>query len=963
VHADEPTYQKSDAGFFSSMFTYFKSKWKRLPVILFALITMVISSAIAQPAGPMVAGSYALTGSITWYDSGGAGGSGCSGSSASNYSNNANITETMTANAGQAIAVSWTSGTFGIASGDVLTVYDGPTTASPVLATYTTTTNPIPATIGATSANSITFHFTSNANSTCKGWEATITPYYYLQPGSFSFSCPGTYTFIDPQNAGSGGSGGDATCQVSGGNTKDYQDLVTMTETFSTSNGQCIQVDGSTPDNFGICSLDTLRVFDGPSTASPIANSGSAVYTNTFTSPAAFSTNGSCATFQFIANGNNHARGWQMSLSCVTCPAASINNDCANAIALIPGASCSYIASSVSAGNSSQGGVPACVGTANDDVWYRFIANNPSMQVTVAATDGTMDPVVQLLSGTCISFTSLYCQNATGVAGTETINAAGLTVGSAYYIRVYDFAVANANHTFNICVVGASPTDCLGAQQVCNTSMLTHSASGYPDYGTQEYNSSYWGCDVSGEIRSAWYDFQIGTSGKLGFTISALSGSPYMNCDFVLWGPFASVNCPMNTVPLRCSYAIGYSFNAYGLPPYSTGLEIGAGDFTEGTGGNGFVETVDAFAGQWYVLLVNIYGGPNSYNVTWMDNIPSSQQAVFSVCGGCTPPTISDAAVSADGSTNFCSGESVMLSVATAGLNYQWRNGVTSISGATNQSLSVTTSGSYICEVSNACGTATSNSTIVTVNNGPSAAQAAISAGGATTFCKGGSVVLTVDTGGLTYQWKKGNTIQSGVTQQSYTATKTGNYKCDVSNECGTTTSNTISVTINASPTSSISQAPCGSGAVLLTCTYTPTSGVTFKWKKDGTIVSGATNSTYSATQNATYKCIVTITATGCTKASAGSNVTITCKSGDVLEDNKVIVYPNPTADYFNISTAKLDLQSVIYIYDLTGRLVETHEVNGNEMKVGETLSNGVYFLKIAADSEVWKVIKLVKNF
>ncbi|HYV91454.1 MAG TPA: T9SS type A sorting domain-containing protein [Chitinophagales bacterium] len=243
----------------------------------------------------------------------------------------------------------------------------------------------------------------------------------------------------------------------------------------------------------------------------------------------------------------------------------------------------------------------------------------------------------------------------------------------------------------------------------------------------------------------------------------------------------------------------------------------------------------------------------------------------------------------------------------------------------------------------------------------PTAEEAAITASGPTTYCKGSAPVLTVATPGLTYQWKKGNTVQSGATLQSFTPKNSGSYKCNVSNSCGTTTSNTISVTQNPLPTSSVSQSPCSGGAVLLTCTFTPSSGVTLQWRKGTTDISGATNSTYSATSKGTYKCLATITATGCTKLSGGSKVTITCRSGEVVNDNEVIVYPNPTADYFNISTS-LDAKSVIYIYDLTGRLVESHEVSGSEMKVGAALSNGVYFLKIATNNQALQVIKLVKN-
>jgi len=92
----------------------------------------------------------------------------------------------------------------------------------------------------------------------------------------------------------------------------------------------------------------------------------------------------------------------------------------------------------------------------------------------------------------------------------------------------------------------------------------------------------------------------------------------------------------------------------------------------------------------------------------------------------------------------------------------------------------------------------------VSACNPPTAAQAAITAGGPTTFCKPASVTLTVATAGLTYQWKKGNNPLNGMTNQSYVAKGTGSYKCDVSNACGTTTSNTISVTANPQPAATI---------------------------------------------------------------------------------------------------------------------------------------------------------------
>ncbi|HYV94588.1 MAG TPA: T9SS type A sorting domain-containing protein [Chitinophagales bacterium] len=328
-----------------------------------------------------------------------------------------------------------------------------------------------------------------------------------------------------------------------------------------------------------------------------------------------------------------------------------------------------------------------------------------------------------------------------------------------------------------------------------------------------------------------------------------------------------------------------------------------------------------------------------------------------------TTPPAADAAITSAGATTICTPQTVTLSVASSGFTYQWKKGGAAISGATLQSFTASSTGAYSCDVGNTCGITSSNSITVTVNGYPISPQAAITAGGPTALCSGENVVLTVATAGLTYQWRKGTKDISGATAQSFTVNKSASYVCVVSNNCGAILSNSITVTINPRPTASVSAAPCSGGAVLLTCAFTPGSGVTFQWTKGNVNVNGATNPTFSATSKGTYKCLVTSTATGCTKLSNGAKVTITCKVGDVVNEDKVIVYPNPTSDYFNINTEQLDPQSVIYIYDLTGRLVESHQVNGEEMKVGEALANGVYFLKIAGNNEKMEVIKLVKNF
>ena len=106
--------------------------------------------------------------------------------------------------------------------------------------------------------------------------------------------------------------------------------------------------------------------------------------------------------------------------------------------------------------------VPVCSATTpgnpDDDVWFAFtVPAGPAKDISirVAASTG-FNPVVQLLSGTCGSFTAVSCVNATTAGSFETILATALTGGATYYVRVYDSGVgsgtATSNSTFGITV-------------------------------------------------------------------------------------------------------------------------------------------------------------------------------------------------------------------------------------------------------------------------------------------------------------------------------------------------------------------------------------------------------------------------------------------------------------------------------------------------------------------------------
>lgn len=145
---------------------------------------------------------------------------------------------------------------------------------------------------------------------------------------------------------------------------------------------------------------------------------------------------------------------------------------------------------------------------------------------------------------------------------------------------------------------------------------------------------------------------------------------------------------------------------------------------------------------------------------------------------------------------------------------------------------------------------------------------------GPTTFCQGNSVLLNANTGtNYTYQWKLNGTNITGATGSSYTATQTGSYTVTINNSV---TSSAVNVTVNAAPTASISNSGvttfCAGGSVnLIGSTGT---GYSYQWNQNGSAITGATTSNYTALQAGAYTLSIT-NATSCTATSTAMNVTV----------------------------------------------------------------------------------------
>ncbi len=255
---------------------------------------------------------------------------------------------------------------------------------------------------------------------------------------------------------------------------------------------------------------------------------------------------------------------------------------------------------------------------------------------------------------------------------------------------------------------------------------------------------------------------------------------------------------------------------------------------------------------------IQVFASGN-YSVTITDgNGCSATSAPVTVSASALPAPV----ISASGPLSFCSGGSVTLT-ASAATSYSWArfvNGTTTYGIAASQSLVITEPGSYYVTVSDANGCTQSSGILsVTVNPLP---VVSVTANGATTFCSGGSVLLTSSSA-------TGNEWSNGSVSQSISVSETGNYLVKVTDLNGcSSTSSSISVTVHALPVVSVSaDGPtifCSGGAVRLTSS-SATGNV---WS------TGSTSNFITVNQSGGYSVSVT-DANGCTSTSPNLAVSV----------------------------------------------------------------------------------------
>jgi len=253
-------------------------------------------------------------------------------------------------------------------------------------------------------------------------------------------------------------------------------------------------------------------------------------------------------------------------------------------------------------------------------------------------------------------------------------------------------------------------------------------------------------------------------------------------------------------------------------------------------------------------ITVNYPGGSASGNVS-----VSASNGSCSTAPSVLPVTVGSSAVASPVSggnqlQTVCPGGVVPTLTATAtvpaGHSVVWYSAATG--GTVVSSPTLNTVGTvtyYAASVNNTtfCESAARTAVILTINSVPGATS---SAGGPTTFCQGGNVVLTASAG-TSYLWS------NGATTQSITVTAPGNYTCAVTTATCTSTTPAITVTVNPKPAASVT---AGGPTVICqpnTVVLTSSAGSSWLWSN------GATTQSITVSTSGNYSVTVT-NASGC---------------------------------------------------------------------------------------------------
>jgi hypothetical protein len=533
--------------------------------------------------------------------------------------------------------------------------------------------------------------------------------------------------------------------------------------------------------------------------------------------------------------------------------------------------------------------------------------------------------------------------------GTYTITVTGVGVSGPTVTRDITFTI-NAGSGPSVTTQPSNQTVCAG--QNATYSIVATGVTGY------QWQVSTTGCggtfaNISGATSSS-YTVTGATAGQNGYAyrciLTGQCGTTTSNCATLTVNTAPAITGQPSNISVCSGSAASFTVTA-------TGSGIGYQWELSTDGGT-----------TW-----NPIGGATNATYTIVSTTTSQNGYRYRcvVTGTCTPAATSSAAVLTVNSSvtvtgnpsnsTICEGTGTSFSASASGtgLNYQWEvstdggatwSNVTNsavYSGATTPTLTLTNvpptlnGYRYRCNITSPpCTPGITTSALLTVNTFPvitaQPANTSICEGGNPTF----SVTATTAVGSLSYQWQVSTnggvswTNIAGATSNSYSQTNIPvgqngyRYRVIVTAGCGSSTSNSATITVNAYPVATLTNIP------VTLCLSDPSYSLTASTAGGTWSGSGVTGSSFSpsAAGLGTKTISYTLNNAGCVTTKTSIIQVNECADRHLLLNafQAVFVYPNPTNGIINMRL-NTDLYSSLglRVFNAMGQEVKSEVFTG----------------------------------
>ncbi|MBL0315512.1 MAG: T9SS type A sorting domain-containing protein [Flavobacteriales bacterium] len=205
------------------------------------------------------------------------------------------------------------------------------------------------------------------------------------------------------------------------------------------------------------------------------------------------------------------------------------------------------------------------------------------------------------------------------------------------------------------------------------------------------------------------------------------------------------------------------------------------------------------------------------------------------------------------------------------------------------------------------------------------------------TIIQNGEVLSFTDPTLTTFTWYRNDVPIQDANTASYTMTEGGEYYAIVGNEFG--------CTVTSEPVLYCPSFNITFDAVAMEVSVADIYD-SYQWYFNGLEVSGATSSYLAVTETGNYAVEIT-TSYGCTTTSEVLTVDLAV---DENTHDGVVVYPNPASQILYLNLIENHPQTVVNIYDLTGRIIAAESIVNNNSTASisiSTLAPGIYFAEV----------------